>query len=90
METILNAYYHLIDDSKDYPEWQRKFEDEIGSSIHYMTLTLDEAIHDDLVERSELFRRFVSHASAKTVCRITRSRDSSSELDKLVAINRMS
>jgi hypothetical protein len=49
MEIVLKAYYQLIDDSKDLPEWQRKFEDEIGSSIHYMTLTFDESVRDVLV-----------------------------------------
>lgn len=59
MEIILQAYYHLIDASKDLPEWQRKFEDEIGQSIHYMVIGFDESVRDLLVEKSELFLRFV-------------------------------
>lgn len=60
MEIILKAYYQLVEDSQGLPEWQRKFEDEIGQAIHYMTLTMDESVHDFLVEKSEYFKRFVS------------------------------
>jgi hypothetical protein len=49
MEIVLKAYYTLIDASKDLPEWNRKFEDDIGQSIHYMTLTWDESVRDALV-----------------------------------------
>lgn len=59
MEHILRAYYSLIDDCKDYPEWSRKIEEELGQSIHYMVIGFDESVRDALVAQSELFQRFV-------------------------------
>lgn len=60
MELILKAYYQLIEETNDLPEWRRKFEDDIGLAIHYMVINFDESVRDALVERSELFKRFVS------------------------------
>jgi hypothetical protein len=51
----------MIDDCADYPEWQRKIEDEVGSSIHYMVIGFDESVRDELVTKSELFLRFVRY-----------------------------
>jgi hypothetical protein len=60
MELILKAYYQLIEATEDLPEWRRKFEDDIGLAIHYMVINFDESVRDALVEKSELFKRFVS------------------------------
>jgi hypothetical protein len=61
MEVILKAYYQLINDCEDLPEWKRKIEEELGQSVAFLTLAFDESVHDSLVERSELLRRFVSY-----------------------------
>lgn len=59
MELTLKAYYNLIDDCVEYPEWTRKVEEEIGSNIAFMVTAFDESVRDELVDRSELFKKFV-------------------------------
>jgi hypothetical protein len=59
MELILKAYYNMIDDCKDLPDWIRKIEDDIGQNIAYMATGFDESVRDEMVAKSELFQRFV-------------------------------
>jgi hypothetical protein len=54
----LEAYYGLLEDCKDFPEWHRKIEEEIGGSIAFIFVNFDESVRDNLVARSNLFQRF--------------------------------
>ena len=58
IEKMLAAYYSLIDDCEGYPEWQHKVEFDLGGTISYLALTLDDTSRDSLVESSETFMRF--------------------------------
>ena len=58
IEKVLEAYYSLIDDCKDYPEWRNKVVLDLGGTVSYLALTLDDASRDQLVESSEVFMRF--------------------------------
>lgn len=55
----MKAYYQLLEDTKDNPAWYRKIQDDVGQSLHYLTLTFDESDRNALVAQSELFRKFV-------------------------------
>ncbi len=58
IEKCLEAYYGLIDDCEAFPEWQTKIQKELGSTVSYITLALDESSRDAAVEISPFFRRF--------------------------------
>ncbi len=58
MELCLDAYYGLIDDCKEYPEWARKIEEDIGQNLAYTFINFDESVRDALVAKSHLFQRF--------------------------------
>jgi hypothetical protein len=58
MEKCLEAYYGLIDDCAEFPEWQKKVQKELGGTVSYITLSLDENSRDIAVENSAVFRRF--------------------------------
>jgi hypothetical protein len=58
IEKVLAAYYSLIDDCADYPEWQKKVELDLGGTVSYLALTLDDTSRESLVESSETFLRF--------------------------------
>jgi hypothetical protein len=58
IEKCLEAYYGLIDDCEGYPEWQKKVQKELGGTVSYITLSLDEVSRDIAVENSPVFRRF--------------------------------
>jgi hypothetical protein len=58
VELCLEAYYGMIDDSKDYPEWVRKIEEDIGQNMAYTFINFDESVRDALVAKSHLFQRF--------------------------------
>ena len=49
IEACLEAYYGLLDDCKDCPEWYKKVEKELGSTVSYLYLTMDESSRDNLV-----------------------------------------
>lgn len=42
IEDIMKAYYNLLDDCKDYPLWERKFQEDLGQSISSLGLYLEE------------------------------------------------
>lgn len=50
----------MIDDCSSNPDWQRKVEEEVGSSLAFMAIAMDESIRDILVTQSPYFQRFVS------------------------------
>ena len=58
MEALLQAYYNLMDDCKDYPLWERKFQEDLGSSVSFLGIQMEEAIRDQIVEKSPVFARF--------------------------------
>lgn len=60
IEKCLEAYYGLIDDCAAYPDWQKKVQKELGGSVSYLALALDENSRDAAVEISESFARFDS------------------------------
>lgn len=58
IEACLTAYYGLIDDCENCPEWREKVEKELGSTVSYLFLTLDESSRDALVQESPVWARF--------------------------------
>ncbi len=58
IERALTAYYSLIDDCADYPEWQKKVQLDLGGTISYLALTIDDSSRDRLVLTSDVFLRF--------------------------------
>ena len=58
MELCLEAYFGLIEDCKDHPEWIRKIEEDIGQNMAFMFINFDESVRDNLVAESDLFQRF--------------------------------
>jgi len=80
MNLILKAYYDMLDDSASNPEWVRKIEEEIGQSIHYLVVAMDESVRDSLVANSEYFARFVSILTFKYYDRMQKSKSISNEI----------
>ena len=60
IEKCLEAYYSLIDDCEGYPEWQKKVELDLGGTVSYLALTLDEASREAVVDGSAIWARFDS------------------------------
>ena len=58
VELCLEAYFGMIEDCKDHPEWIRKIEEDIGQNMAFMFLNFDESVRDNLVAESDLFQRF--------------------------------
>jgi len=58
IEKVLAAYYGLIDDCEGYPEWQDKIILDLGGTVSYLALTIDDTSRDALVETSDVFLRF--------------------------------
>lgn len=58
VELCLDAYYGVIDDCAEFPEWQKKFEEDIGQNLAYTFINFDESVRDLLVNKSQLFNRF--------------------------------
>lgn len=58
IEKIMAAYYSMIDDCEGYPEWQNKILMDLGGTVSYLALTIDETSRDALLETSEVFLRF--------------------------------
>ena len=58
IEKCLVSYYSLLDDCKDFPEWHEKIQKELGSTVSYLCLSIDEDSRNSAVEVSEIYRRF--------------------------------
>jgi len=58
IEKVLAAYYSLIDDCEGYPEWKNKVELDLGGTVSYLALTIDDTSREALIEVSETFHRF--------------------------------
>jgi len=57
-DTCLKAYYQLYDDCDGHPEWQRKIEEELGGTMSFLALQLDEISRDEAYEKSDSYKRF--------------------------------
>ncbi|MCP3667854.1 MAG: hypothetical protein GY696_36095 [Gammaproteobacteria bacterium] len=57
-ELLTRAYYQLLDDCKEFPEWHKKMEEEVGEEIAFLLSTIDESERDNFVASSEAFHRF--------------------------------
>ena len=55
LEHYLHAYYDLIDQCKDFPDWERKIEEDLGSSMAMTATCVDESVRDEFVQRSPYF-----------------------------------
>lgn len=42
IEACLQAYYDLIDECAEFPNWQRKVVKDLGGTVSYLALNLDE------------------------------------------------
>ena len=60
MESFMQAYYDLLDDCQDYPEWQRKLQEDLGQSVSFLGIMMEEALRDDITKRSAIYERFDS------------------------------
>jgi hypothetical protein len=54
----MKAYYDLMDQCKDFPDWQRKLQKELGSQISFLAKTIDEDSHAAFVDFSPIFKRY--------------------------------
>ena len=46
MEAYLQAYYDLMDDCEDFPNWKRKLEEDLGGSVSFLGIMMEEAVRD--------------------------------------------
>lgn len=58
IEECLEAYYGIIDDCAEFPEWHRKVQKELGGTVSYLTLSIDESCRDIAVNISPIWMRF--------------------------------
>lgn len=43
MEEIMTAYYNLLDDCAEYPLWHRKLQEDLGQSVAFLGIMMEEA-----------------------------------------------
>ena len=58
MESFLQAYYDLMDDCDGHPVWQRKLEEDLGGSVSFLGIQMEEALRDQVVSSSPAYERF--------------------------------
>ena len=58
VEAYLQAYYDLIDDCEQYPNWKRKIQEDLGGVVSFMAIQMEEVARDELVATSPAFARF--------------------------------
>eukprot|EP00344_Euplotes_crassus_P002772 CAMPEP_0197004016 /NCGR_PEP_ID=MMETSP1380-20130617/17525_1 /TAXON_ID=5936 /ORGANISM="Euplotes crassus, Strain CT5" /LENGTH=183 /DNA_ID=CAMNT_0042422657 /DNA_START=85 /DNA_END=637 /DNA_ORIENTATION=+ len=58
IEGIIGAYYEVVDTVRDDPEWLYKVEAELGSHIAFLATSFCETSRDQLVEKSDVYKRF--------------------------------
>lgn len=58
IEKCLEAYYQLLDECKDFPDWHKKIQKELGGTVSYLALSIDESSRDEAVKMSPAFARF--------------------------------
>ena len=52
LDVYVSAYYNLLDQCADHPDWHRKIEEEVGSSLAFAITYLDESVRNNLVQFS--------------------------------------
>jgi hypothetical protein len=50
MEQYMQAYYDLLDDCKDHPLWVRKLQEDLGNSISFLGIQMEEELRNNLVK----------------------------------------
>ena len=60
IEMCLQAYYDLIDECAEFPLWQRKVRQDLGSTVSFLALFIDESTRDIAVKISPIYARFDS------------------------------
>ena len=60
MEELMKAYYGLMDDCKELPLWERKFQEDLGGSVSYLGIQMEEAMREHHVAASDIYARFDS------------------------------
>lgn len=55
---ILECYYQLMDECKDYPDWAKKIEIDLGGTVSFLALQLGEESRDYLVDKYPTYARF--------------------------------
>jgi hypothetical protein len=55
---VLEAYYQLMDECKEYPDWSKKLEIDLGGVVSFLALQLGEESRDYLVEQYPAYARF--------------------------------
>ena len=58
IEAYLQAYYDLMDDCAEFPIWKRKMEEDLGGSVSFLAIMLEEAVRNKHIEASPIFERF--------------------------------
>jgi len=58
IENCFKTYFDLMDDLSSNPLWVKKLEKDLGQSVSYLALTLDESSREALVAASPSFARF--------------------------------
>ena len=58
IEVIVSAYYDLLKQLEDYPEWQDKIQSELGEQVAYLYSSLSDNSRDYIAQKSELFAKF--------------------------------
>jgi hypothetical protein len=58
LELYMKAYYDLIDQCKDHPDWQKKLQKELGSQVSFLAKQIDEDSHEEIVKLSPIYKRF--------------------------------
>lgn len=58
MELYLQAYYDLIDQCAEFPDWQKKLQKELGSQVSFLAKQVDEDIHQEAIETCPMYKRF--------------------------------
>lgn len=54
----MQAYYDLIDECEEYPEWKKKVTFDLGNTMSFLALVVDESSRDDMVRDSPVYARF--------------------------------
>tara|TARA_B110001450_G_C17512021_1_gene436812 strand:+ start:594 stop:797 length:204 start_codon:yes stop_codon:yes gene_type:complete len=60
MDAYMQAYFDLLDDCENFPHWKRKLEEDLGGSVSFLGIQMEEAIRNSMVEASPSYARFES------------------------------
>ena len=58
MDAYLQAYFDLLDDCEEFPLWKRKLEEDLGGSVSFLGIQMEEANRNNMVEASPGYARF--------------------------------